>query len=706
MKSKALSIVLLAAAIGGMAWSSSAAGDGSIIPAAVACASMLVGIVDIVLFAASSGSPLAKVLAAVISAGLIVAATAVTAITLNPEAEEAQAEAEAEPAVPVQPYVPEAVEPEAPVPEPEIPEAPALDVRSQDLVEEIPEELMPAEVPVEPEVRVPSAPALSVRSQEVIEAVPPAVVILPPVPEPEPPAEPETVVEEAVKEPVVISETIYGYTITVSVLDGTAVVEYPSAVTRSDAEGFFAYEASKYGSAVDGITYSIADGSSTLHIPASDEVIIQNVPQFFADIAEYIDFLLASKAEEEVEEIVVEEAVKEPVVISETIYGYTITVSVLDGTAVVEYPAIVTKSDAAGFYAYEVSKYGSAVDGITYSLADGSSTLHIPASDEVIIQNVPQFFADIVEYIDFLFSSKAEEEVEEIVVEEAAEELPVPDAPVMDVQSILIVYDEVAEEEAAAAALPVVLTKTIYGYTVTVSVLDGTAVVEYPAIVTKSDAAGFYAYEVGKYGSYIDGITYSLADGSSTLYVPLADDAIVANADVFFDDIVEYIGTLQAPAETEVEEIAIAEEAGFVPVVITESVLGYTLTATVNEDTVGLAYPTIVTKSDAEGFFAYELDKYGEAVLDGVYYTASDGSSTLTIPEGMTTEAVADCVPVLVDDIIEYVTALTAVSVPTEPELDVRTITVTEPSSVKETKLVEVVVPEAPELFYTVYLVD
>ena len=107
---------------------------------------------------------------------------------------------------------------------------------------------------------------------------------------------------------------------------------------------------------------------------------------------------------------------------------------------------------------------------------------------------------------------------------------PMEDAPVME-------SEETVSE-------PVVISKSIYGYTVTVSVLDGKAVVEYPSVVTQDDAASFYAYEVEKYGSYIDGITYRLEDGASTLSVPLSDDAIVDNVPVFANDIMEYVSAL------------------------------------------------------------------------------------------------------------------------------------------------------------------
>ena len=80
---------------------------------------------------------------------------------------------------------------------------------------------------------------------------------------------PETIVEEP--EPVIDRHdfTYGGYKLTVLVGDGYADILYPSIVTEDDAIGFFAYEAAKYGSAIDGITYSFIDGGARLDLPQS-----------------------------------------------------------------------------------------------------------------------------------------------------------------------------------------------------------------------------------------------------------------------------------------------------------------------------------------------------------------------------------------------------------------------------------------------------
>ena len=570
------------------------------------------------------------------------------------------------------------------IPEEAVPEEPVEAVEetaepeeiTEEAIEEIPEEAVPEETFEEVEEAI---------AEEVIE-------------------EAEAPIVETAAEPVVISETLFGYTITVSVLDGTALVEYPTVVTQSDAAAFFAYEAEKYGSSVAGITYTLADGSAVISTPLADEVIIANVPAFFADIVEYVNLLLAPAEEavvvipvpvvqeaaveepieveevteeaeepaEAVEEAIAEEVIEEaeapvveteaePVVISETLFGYTITVSVLDGTALVEYPTVVTQSDAAAFFAYEAEKYGSYVAGITYTLADGSAVISTPLADEVIIANVPAFFADIVEYVNLLLAP-AEEAVVVIpvpVVQEAAVEEPV------EVEEAIEEVIEAVEAEAE----PVVISETLFGYTITVSVLDGTAVVEYPAVVTKSDAAAFFAYEAEKYGSYVAGITYTLADGSAVISTPLADEVIIANVPAFFADIVEYVNILLAPGPAEEAEPAVkvptaptltntAELSGAVePVVISETLFGYTITVSVLDGTALVEYPTVVTQSDAAAFYAYEVAKYG-SFIDGITYTLADGSSTLYIP--LEDEVIVSYVPAFFADIVEYVNLLLA----------------------------------------------
>ena len=137
-----------------------------------------------------------------------------------------------------------------------------------------------------------------------------------------------------------------------------------------------------------------------------------------------------------------------------------------------------------------------------------------------------------------------------------------------------VIYDE---EPAVAEEVPETIVEepepvidrhdfTYGGYTLTVLVGDGYADILYPSIVTEDDAIGFFVYEAAKYGSAIDGITYSFIDGGARLDLPqsISRETANANAEVLFNDIVEYIATLSVPADIEepetAEEPAVIEE--------------------------------------------------------------------------------------------------------------------------------------------------
>ena len=124
--------------------------------------------------------------------------------------------------------------------------------------EVIPEE-EPAVVPEEPEVIAEEEPVAT--PEEEVEVLSE---------EPVPPAVPSAPVLTNRSELIdTFSFDYNGYTLTILIGDGYADLLYPSVVTRRDAESFFAYEMEKYGSAVDGITYSFIDGGARLNLPSS-----------------------------------------------------------------------------------------------------------------------------------------------------------------------------------------------------------------------------------------------------------------------------------------------------------------------------------------------------------------------------------------------------------------------------------------------------
>ena len=643
MNSKPLSIILLAASVAGIAWASTAVGDGSMLPAIVAAVSMLAGIIDVVLFAASSGSAVAGVLAAVISIALAASAAGVTTLAMVGEEAGETAPVETtvettEETVKVTPSVPDA-EPMKPQQETE----PSVTAPGT----------VPGAVPsTSPEaaVTVPSAPVVYVREQ----------TLVPDGEEAEAAAE-EALAEEFEEVPVeeVIEEALGEEAAVEEILEEEAPAEEAVAV-----------------------------------VPSAPSLAVSSK-------------VLAGVPEEP--QITSAEAELEPVVITESVLGYTLTVTVYEEKVVLGYPSIVTEEDAAGFFAYEVEKYGSYIAGIYYTSEKGASTLRVPetVSEETIVSAVPVLVDDIIEYVSLLLAPA------------------VPEEP------------QVTAVEAAEAYEPIVITESVLGYTLTVTVYEEKVVLEYPSIVTEEDAAGFFAYEVEKYGSYIDGIYYTSEKGASALTVPetVSDETIVSAVPVLVDDIIEYVSLLLAPAVPEEPQVTAVEAAeAYEPIVITESVLGYTLTVTVYEEKVVLGYPSIVTEEDAAGFFAYEVEKYG-SYIDGIYYTSEKGASTLLVPETVSDETIVSAVPVLVDDIIEYVSLLLApvveIEVPDAPEIDVRSIMLIEEPvpdapevdvrsimlieeeipetpdvDVRSIELLEAEVPDAPEIYYTIYLED
>ena len=660
MNSKPLSIILLAASVAGIAWASTAVGDGSMLPAIVAAVSMLAGIIDVVLFAASSGSAVAGVLAAVISIALAASAAGVTTLAMVGEEAGETAPVETtvettEETVKVTPSTPDA-EPMKPQQETE----PSVTAPGT----------VPGAVPsTSPEavVTVPSAPVVYVREQ----------TLVPDGEEAEAAAE-EALAEEFEEAPVeeVIEEALGEEAAVEEILEEEAPTEEAVAVVPSAPA-----------------------------VPSSPSLAVSSK-------------VLAGVPEEP--QITSAEAELEPVVITESVLGYMLTVTAYPGKVILEYPSIVTEEDAAGFFAYEVDKYGEAyLAGIYYTSEKGSSTLRVPetVSEETIVSAVPVLVDDIIEYVSLLLAPAVPEEPQVTAVE---------------------------AEEVEEAYEPIVITESVLGYTLTVTVYPGKVVLGYPSIVTEEDAAGFFAYEIDKYGeAYLAGIYYTSEKGASTLRVPetVSDETIVSAVPVLVDDIIEYVSLLLAPAVSEEPQVTAVE--AYEPIVITESVLGYTLTVTVYEEKVVLEYPSIVTEEDAAGFFAYEVDKYGEAYLAGIYYTSEKGASALTVPETVSEETIVSAVPVLVDDIIEYVSLLLAPAeeavivpvveaevpeipevdvrsimlieepVPDAPEVDVRSIMLSEEEipetpdvDVRSIELLEAEVPDAPEIYYTIYLED
>ena len=143
------------------------------------------------------------------------------------------------------------------------------------------------------------------------------------------------------------------------------------------------------------------------------------------------------------------------------------------------------------------------------------------------------------------------------------EEVTLPEEPQTEeaAASVEPVAESVVEEETVSVPEVDTYTYSYDGYDLTIVIGDGYADLLYPSVVTDEDAAGFFAYEMEKYGSSVEGITYSFIDGGARLTLPSSIDreTAKANAPVIYEDIVEYI-TTPAPAAVQAEEPAPAAE--------------------------------------------------------------------------------------------------------------------------------------------------
>ena len=214
---------------------------------------------------------------------------------------------------------------------------------------------------------------------------------------------------------------------------------------------------------------------------------------------------------------------------------------------------------------------------------------------------------------------------------------------------------EETQPEGEAAVSDPALTLDYLGYTVSVTAADGYAEIIYPeAAVTVSDAQAFLLYEAEKYGDEVSGVVYDVSvPGTIMLTYPegIPEETRYGFASSFLEDIVEYVEMLypaEAPAPA---EISVPAET------ICYDVLGYTAEFTVEDGKTTLALPPVVIESDVDGFFAYEVAKYGSYV-DGIRYSYTGDAVELTYPETISRDDVKANLPAFVDDIAEYAATL------------------------------------------------
>ena len=295
-----------------------------------------------------------------------------------------------------------------------------------------------------------SAPVEVVPEIVVPEAVPVAEVPVVEEPAPVVAPEPEPVVEEPAKaEPVYGSVSVYGYPISYKVEAGKATITYPSFVTDEEVVGFLSYFAQKAGAIVEGTVFEItAPGTVVVTFDeAATYADVEAVGTYaFNCLFEYVNMLFAPVAEEPAP--VVEEpapVVEAPVETkySGTVYayGFPVRYEVELGKVYIDYPSLITKEDAQGFFGYVANKYGEYAKAVTFKFVDDSAVELYFSKDASFedIQVVAGALAnDLVDYVTSLFAAP-EQVAEAPAVEEVAQVVEEP-APVAEEPAVVYPY--------------------------------------------------------------------------------------------------------------------------------------------------------------------------------------------------------------------------------------------------------------------------
>ena len=350
--------------------------------------------------------------------------------------------------------------------------APTVVTESKPVVQESTEEVKTEEVEVKPEkVEIEAEPIIEIVEAEEVEAAAPEIEEAVEEAKVEETVETVPVVEEIVEEPPVVEEvapveaetasfTLFGYTVENSWLDGvfTSTLKEKGIVAEDDVRGFALSEVEKYGEMLtSSATISFISDGFTLTYPETVDPA-DYIDVYKADLDAYITSLFASEEAPEVEEAPVEEAVEETeeemdIETSDfDVFGYRILNSWYEGVFVsqTEEFGLVSEDDVIGFAEYEAEKYGELLTSncYVYIVPDGFILLYPETLD--IAPYIGIYKSDLEEYITFLFAA-----VEEPVVEETVEELPVVEEPQAEETVAVAPEAEVTEKEEVRVPEPV-----------------------------------------------------------------------------------------------------------------------------------------------------------------------------------------------------------------------------------------------------------
>ncbi len=254
---------------------------------------------------------------------------------------------------------------------------------------------------------------------------------------------------KAVNEPLLLEST-----------SSYAVFQLPAFIGNAEVEAFMLSEASKYGSMLDGVTYTIDGDKLIISYPELSEA--ERSAALEALTNDYAAFLTgeAENAPAKIEEtkaettVAIEEKEELSSLYKKTfgVYGDEIVVTAYDGNAVISYPAYISKAEIAAFIEEESAKYGL-FEGYSYyftedgevviTYPEGTSADDIKYAIAVLAEDAEEKFVEPASTVTETLPVSATEEtkIEETVVENLADETK-PEETVIDVPAII------AEEEA------------------------------------------------------------------------------------------------------------------------------------------------------------------------------------------------------------------------------------------------------------------
>ena len=394
-------------------------------------------------------------------------------------------------------------------------------------------------------------------------------------------------IERASEKPLLEgSLTFMGSSIDYTLYPSKAVLTYPTWITNSDVEGFFAYLLANESDLLEGVNYSFTN-SGEVTIDYGTELDVETQKSLVSLFSSYLASYAASLYSTQAEEVKVE---------GRLVYGdYSLYYSLGAEKGILNYPSIVTNSDVEAFFAYLLANESDLLEGVTYSFT---------GANEVTIDYGTTLDSETLESLVELFASYIEKYLDSLLPR-------VPATPIfkgVSFRSVTLVSGTI----------------TYADYTLTYKMGPKKATINYPAIVLESDVEDFFAYIVAHESELTKGVTYEFTNANEVTIdygTELDEETLRFLAKGFEDYLIRYLESLfklplvpASPLMKGVETVPSTILSG------TIGYAGYELSYSLTNYKATLKYPSIVANSDVEAFFAY-LAAEESALLKGVTYS-------------------------------------------------------------------------------------